>query len=223
MIEAAIFDWDGTLADTFPIALEAFKRVVPSELTEEEFRDAVSVAFGIGVKGVVKELMARQGKEISDEEAEELARKKIMKQVEFTEKTELLPGVVELLNVLRLNKMRMAICSSNHGEVIRPVMEFHGLNDYFEVVIEAENTHAKHLKPYPDIFLNTAEELGVEPEKCCVFEDSPPGIEAAKRAGMLVIAVETGPFGRAELAEKEPDLIVDTLEDVNKICDFLGL
>jgi len=223
MIKAAIFDWDGTLVDTFPIALRAFRQAVTSKLSEEDFKKAVSIAFGVGVKGVVREIMAWEGRKVSEGEVEEMARGKMRAQVEMTEETELLPGAIELLNMLRDNGVRMAVCSSNHAEVIRPVLEFHGLTDYFETVIVADNTKAKKLKPDPGIFLDTAERMGLSPNECCVFEDSVPGIEAAKRAGMLVIAVGTGPFERKDLLKAKPDMLIENLEDVNRIGDFLGL
>ena len=61
------------------------------------------------------------------------------------------------------------------------------LEDYFDVVITADDV--KDFKPHPETFLICAEQLGVAPEKCLVFEDGEPGIEAAISANMEYIDI----------------------------------
>ena len=63
------------------------------------------------------------------------------------------------------------------------------MNGYFDVVMTAESV-TRH-KPHPEMFLQAADRLGVPPDQCLVFEDSLPGLEAARRAGMRAVAVTT--------------------------------
>lgn len=218
MIKAAIFDWDGTLVDTFPVALEAFRQVFGPEFTEENLK----CCFGRGVRSVVREFMENKGVKLTDDKIQKLARKKTLAQVAMTEKTRLLPGVLELLETLRGNNIKMAISSSNYAEVIRPVLELHGLTDYFEIVVTCDDVPKGRSKPLPDMFLKAAEGLGLPPEACCAFEDSPIGIQSAKAAKMRVIAVCTGPFSKEEIANERPELLVDTLEDA-RVIRFFGI
>jgi beta-phosphoglucomutase-like phosphatase (HAD superfamily) len=79
----------------------------------------------------------------------------------------------------------------------------------------------KRFKPDPEIFLKAAAKLGVSPEKCIVLEDSIFGVQAAKNAGMSCIAVLTGVYTRAELEKAKPELIVDSLNQKDRILSLI--
>ena len=96
-------------------------------------------------------------------------------------------GALELLEYLRNRRIRMAIASGSTTEVVKELMINVGGLDYFETLVGGEET--VNCKPHPEVFLKAAERLGVNPKDCIVFEDSPYGIEAAKRAGMRVIGI----------------------------------
>ncbi len=98
------------------------------------------------------------------------------------------PGVLEFLSFLRARGMRMGIATSNAYEMVSAVLDALEIRSYFDVVATACEVAAG--KPAPDIYLKVASDLGVEPEKCLVFEDVPAGIMAGKNAGMCVGAVE---------------------------------
>ena len=74
---------------------------------------------------------------------------------------------------------------------IKFVLEQFGLAEYFSVAVDGHQVDRP--KPFPDIYLKCAELLGVEPQNCIVFEDSPTGIEAGRAAGMRLVGVETTP------------------------------
>ena len=84
----------------------------------------------------------------------------------------------------------LAIASSSRQEVINVVLEVAGLTQYFKVTVGGDAV--QHLKPDPEVYLTAAGRLGVPPGQCCAIEDSPPGITAAKRAGLTVIGLTTG-------------------------------
>lgn len=98
------------------------------------------------------------------------------------------PGVKELLSAARNKGIKLGIATSNSVELVENIVRVHGLETYFDAV--KTSCEVERGKPSPDIYLLTAKTLGVEPEKCLVFEDIIAGIRAGLSAGMKVCAVE---------------------------------
>ena len=88
-----------------------------------------------------------------------------------------------------LKKMgkKMGIGTSNSALLCRATLKSNGLIDFFDVILTGEECGAG--KPSPDVYLNCASSLGVDPSRCLVFEDIGAGLIAGKRAGMTVVAV----------------------------------
>lgn len=97
-------------------------------------------------------------------------------------------GVPEFLKTCKERNIRMGIATSNGRDMVDAVVESLQIGTYLDVITTA--CEVKAGKPEPDIYLEVAKRLGVEPSECLVFEDIPAGIIAGKRAGMQVIAVE---------------------------------
>jgi HAD superfamily hydrolase (TIGR01509 family) len=95
--------------------------------------------------------------------------------------------VLELARRHRSDGSPMAIASGSVRRLVTRTLEALALTDWFPVVVAAEDT-ARH-KPEPDVFLEAARRLGVEPADCTVYEDTDIGLEAARRAGMLPVDV----------------------------------
>ena len=122
--------------------------------------------------------------------------------------------MVKLLEELKSARVKLAVGTSGRGEVTLKVLEEAGLIRFFKVVSSIDDVNLG--KPAPDIFLNAAKKMGVQPEDCVVFEDSPFGIQAAKEARMKVVAVlYDSHHKRNELEKEKPDLIVESLKDIN--------
>ncbi len=103
------------------------------------------------------------------------------------------PGCVELLDAAIV--LPLAVASSSSMRVIRAVLERFAITERFQTIVSGEMV--AHPKPAADIFLFTATELGIEPTRCAVIEDSIAGVTAGHAAGMFVIAVPEGsPEGR---------------------------
>ena len=108
-------------------------------------------------------------------------------------------GVQEFLQYCKDNGLRTGIATSNGREMVDAVIDSLGIAPYLQVITTACEVNAG--KPEPDIYLEVAKRLGVDPEDCVVFEDVPAGILAGKRAGMTVIAVEDD-FSKSMREEK---------------------
>ena len=98
------------------------------------------------------------------------------------------PGAGFFLKYCRKHQIKLGIATSNSRTLVENVLNAHGIAEYFSCIMTG--TDIKKGKPAPDIYLAVARELDVLPEKCLVFEDIVPGIQAGKSAGMEVCAVE---------------------------------
>ena len=123
------------------------------------------------------------------------------------------PGVRRFIEECHAQGITMAVASAAIAKNVNFLISALGLRDYFREVLAVDEI--SHPKPDPEIYLKTAEKLGVNPAACAVFEDSFVGIEAAKRAGMKCVAIAST-FSAEDLRrETHADLIVPSFEAVS--------
>src|SRR5208283_4728253 len=123
------------------------------------------------------------------------------------------PGVERFIAGCRAQGITMAVASAAMGKNVTFLISALGLRDYFRAVLTGDDISRP--KPDPEIYLKTADRLGVNPAGCAVFEDSYVGIEAAKRAGMKCVAVAST-FSAEDLRrETHADLIVPDFEGIS--------
>lgn len=181
LIEAVIFDLDGVLVDSEPLQFAAYSTVLAEygkTLTREDF-----IEHWIG-RGRLGEHLERYEIEAPVEEVRR-AKNEIYQRL-IREKMKLRPGIEGLVRRLS-REMPVALASSAHPVSVNTVLDRFELRSYFSVILTSSDV--TNNKPDPEIYLLTAERLGVSPERCLVFEDSQAGVLSAKRAGMRVIAL----------------------------------
>ncbi|MBO9573425.1 MAG: HAD family phosphatase [Chitinophagaceae bacterium] len=193
--EAVIFDLDGTILDNNAFHLKSWKEYlkrIGREMTDEEYNKNIN---GRTNRDVVKYLY---GNDLSEDdiwkytnEKEALYREMYQPYIKPVE------GLIPLLELLNQHNIPMGIATSGIQVNIEFMFEHVPIRQYFKTVVDS--SFITHGKPHPEIFLKTAELLGITPEKCLVFEDAVVGIKSAKAAGMKVIAVATT-HPREELA-----------------------
>ncbi len=127
------------------------------------------------------------------------------------------PGAKDFLDYMARRGVKAGIATSNGKAMVDAVLEALKIRPYFQVVATACEVAAG--KPAPDIYLNVAGRLGVEPEECLVFEDVPAGIQAGKSAGMTVCAVEDE-FSR-HMQQEKARLADFYINDYYEMLDFL--
>src|SRR5262249_49739358 len=103
----------------------------------------------------------------------------------YGESPPLIPGAVDA--VRRVADRPLAVASSSNPELIEVVLRVSGLVDLFDVTVSSQEVERG--KPAPDVYLEAARRLGVDPSRCAAVEDSENGIRSAKAAAMRVIAV----------------------------------
>ena len=184
---AAVFDLDGVIVDTAKYHYLAWKRLANELGFDFTERDNERLK-GVSRMRSLEILLEMGGLDLDREEKTALAEKKNNWYVEYIremDESELLPGARECL--LRLGekgvKIALGSASKNAPTIIR------GLNivDLFDAVIDGNKT--SKAKPDPEVFLLAAQELGVDPAECVVFEDAEAGLQAARAAGMYAIGV----------------------------------
>ncbi|MDR0373908.1 MAG: HAD family phosphatase [Nitrososphaerota archaeon] len=216
MFEAAIFDWDGTLADTRGVIVVSFQRVL-SENGLDVPIGYIERRIGIGASDTFREILRLKGRRADEALVTRLVRQKSEVQVELASEVQLFDGAKELLETLR-GKVKVALASMNSNVVVSHLLKINHLEECFEVVLTADCVGRS--KPDPEIFLKAAAKLKTSPARCVVFEDSIFGVKAAKAGSMSCIAVATGIYSNDELEAEKPDLLVKNLKDP-KIISFV--
>lgn len=125
----------------------------------------------------------------------------------------LIPYVKDMLERFHEAGYQMAVASSSPQEYIENVTSYWGISPYFQVLVSGE--HVEHPKPAPDIFLKTADILGLLPEECLVIEDSENGCRAAKAAGMTCMAYYNPDSGKQNL--QTASVVVEGFEEIDAI------
>jgi beta-phosphoglucomutase len=209
MFEAAIFDWDGTLADTRQAIVVSFHKAL-QENGLDVSTEYIERRIGIGASDTFREILQSQRGCVDEQLVKILVARKSETQVAIANEVELFDGAEELLAALQ-SRVKVALASMNNHTVIGHLLKTKELEECFRAVMTGDRVSCS--KPDPEIFLKTASELNVKPERCVVFEDSIFGVQAAKSAGMGCIAVTTGVYSGLELEQNNPDLIVRSLKD----------
>jgi HAD superfamily hydrolase (TIGR01509 family) len=179
---AAIFDLDGTLADTMPVHYSVWREVAPRyglTFPEERFYSM----GGVPTAKIAATLAAEQGLAI---DPSVVAREKEALVLQRVGEVQPIAAVVEIARRCR-EEGPIAIASGGSRAMVERTLRQIGLYDWFEVIVTAEDT-TRH-KPEPDVFLEAARRLGVSPAICTVYEDTDLGLEAARRAGMRGVDV----------------------------------
>ncbi|NKN32274.1 HAD-IA family hydrolase [Marichromatium bheemlicum] len=121
------------------------------------------------------------------------------------------PGVLRLLRAARTAGIRLAIATTSSPENVQALLAHAGepgLADWFEVI--AAGDMVAHKKPAPDVYRLVLERLGLGPERCVVLEDSAPGLQAARAAGLEAVLVTVNDYTRGQ-ALTDAALVVDGL------------
>ena len=129
----------------------------------------------------------------------------------YTEQLPLVDGAVEAVSRLA-GSFRLALASSSNRPVIDAVLEVSGLAPLFEATVSSEEVARG--KPAPDVFLEAAARLAVDPDGCAAVEDSGNGIRAAHAAGMRVLAIPNRRYPPPDDALALADVVLDSIAEL---------
>jgi len=205
VIDAVVFDLDGVLLDS-----EQVWDAVREQLVRER--------GGRWHDGAQREMMGMSSPEWSSYLHDELGvpdppeeiSAEVVRRLEaiYREQLPEIPGACEAVERLA-ERWPLGLASSSNREVIELALELLGVADRFQATVSSEEVARG--KPAPDVYLETARRLGVEPTRAAAIEDSHNGIRSAKAAGMRVIAIPNRHFPPGDDALAEADLVLDSL------------
>jgi HAD superfamily hydrolase (TIGR01509 family) len=203
---AVIFDMDGVIADSEPTYLEAINRLLAPtghRMSEAQYEEIIgtstehtwrTITESFGLQGTMEEHIRRYNAILLD----------LLRQPRAP-----LPGVRELLAELHRLRVPAALATSSWKSWAEALLPATGLDGDFQAVVWREMVERP--KPAPDLFLRAAELVKVEPARCIVVEDTAPGLEAAKTAGMLAVQVRSA--STALPPQPHADIVLDSLKD----------
>ena len=184
-IQAVIFDMDGLLVDTEPLWRKAMVNQFCKagiSFTEQDCRLTTGMRFLEVVRywNQRRPFLHMTVQQVYDAVIENLCELIAKSEVEM-------PGAFDAINCCKINGISIGLATSSASAIVSTVLRKIGAEKYFQSVISAE--HLPFGKPHPQVFLDCAESLRVNPQNCLVLEDSVNGVIAAKAAFMSVIAI----------------------------------
>ena len=185
--KAFIFDLDGVIVDTAKYHFLAWQKIAAEigiEFTPEHNEE---------LKGVSRirslDLILELGKiSASQDDKDRWLKQKnedYLSYLVHMDQSEILPGVMHILQFLRENNQPIALGSASKNA--RPILEKTGILHYFDAIVDGNDV--SNAKPDPEVFIQAAKQLGFENDQSIVFEDSLAGVQAANVAGMLSIGI----------------------------------
>jgi beta-phosphoglucomutase family hydrolase len=197
-MKGVIFDWDGVVIDSsaqHERSWEILSEEISKPLPEGHFKKG----FGKKNEVIIPEILGWANdpaniRRLADRKEE------IYRELVRQSGVQILPGARELLDALRLENIPRAIGSSTPRKNLEAIFSATGLGKFFDAVVCGDDV--VNGKPAPDVFLLAAQKLSLAPADCLVIEDAHAGIEAARRAGIPVLAVATtNPIGDLDAAD----------------------
>jgi beta-phosphoglucomutase len=219
MIRAILFDFNGVIIDDEPLQMKAYQELLQGEgvsLSEADYYDCL----GMDDATFVRAAYARAGREVSDEQLQTLVERKTEKHRELIEgELPLFPGVVTFVKSAA-RVWQLGVVSMARRVEIDHVLSRAGLKQAFSAIVSAEDVSA--CKPDPACNLRALELLNErrraagQPQlaaaHCLVIEDSPPGVESARAAGMRTLGV-TNTVAEQKLRAAGADVVTASLFD----------
>ena len=191
--KAIIFDMDGTITNTEPILLKASKQLITQRgiiLTDDDERYFYQQLKGLAL-GASCQLIQQITQ--TDEHIDDLIQEK-MKIINnlYEEGIQFIDGFPEFHTKVSSHSLPTAVATNAQMRTIELTNKALNLKEYFGPHIYSI-AHVNNVrKPDPAVYLYAAQQLGIDPTECIAIEDSAPGIQAAKAAGMLCIGINTG-------------------------------
>jgi HAD superfamily hydrolase (TIGR01509 family) len=177
-IKGLIFDCDGTLVDSMPLHMKAWEEAVHSfgANFDPEFFFSKK---GMRSKNIVAQFSLQSGKPLNGADVVRLKDNFFLQHI-----ADVMPLPIVVDVVRRYHKiLPMAVASGGGREIVERELQVTGIVNFFDVILTADDPFKP--KPFPDLFLEAARRIGVQPSLCQVFEDGDLGLQAAENAGML--------------------------------------
>ena len=210
--ESVNFDFDELLVNSTQLHLDAFDGVFEKYgVSAEKIPEELASSFiGKRLSDINKTVIDHYNLDVDPKEVDYERNKVFLDLVK--ERLELMPGAKEILALGSTKGFKLAVCSSGVKEYVTTALEKFDLLKIFDAIVTGDLVTKG--KPDPECFLKAAELLKEDPANCIVFEDAENGVEAAKGAGMKVIAVRN-PYTPVQDLTKA-DILLNSLTELKE-------
>jgi 2-phosphoglycolate phosphatase len=215
MTKAALFDFDGTLADSFDAITASTNHVRAAYGLPPLPGATVRRYVGFGLPHLMRELVPGADPD------EAVARYREHHQTVMFTGTRLMPGVAETIPELARRGLRMAVCSNKRVEFTRRLVGALGLADHFAAVLGPEDV-ANHPKPDPVMLFEALGRLGVSAAEAVYVGDMAVDVHTARAAGVAVWLVPGGATGQESAAAAGPDRVLAAFTDLLRLLPAEG-
>jgi HAD superfamily hydrolase (TIGR01509 family) len=208
VINAVVFDLDGVVLDS-------------EELWNEVREGLARERGGRWSERATTDMMGMSSTEWSrymhevvglNEPPHEINREVVRRMLDrYAQRLPLIDGAVDAVRLMAA-RWPLGLASSSNRELIDRALEVSGLAPYFRTTVSSEEV--KRGKPAPDVYLEAARRLGVEPTRCAAIEDSANGIRSAHAAGMRVVAVPNRAFPPPDEVLQLAALVLDSISEL---------
>lgn len=188
MIKGIIFDFDGVISDTEPLHHESFNQTLKElniEIKKEQWYNEFA---GNNSRKIMTKIFHENRINEPVEKWVEIRKINFQKLLEERD-IGLKKGLYKFLTVLKEKGIKQGIASGSRETIIRHILKKNKIEDHFEVICGVESVEKS--KPDPEIFLLCSRKLGLEPKECLIIEDSLNGVNAARKAGIRYICMES--------------------------------
>ncbi|NJN79237.1 MAG: HAD family phosphatase [Anaerolineales bacterium] len=210
MLKALIFDFDGLILDTETPEVSVWQTIYKEhgfELPVHEWEKTVG-GYGISTFNAAEHLALLSSGKV-DSISSNIRYRKEAEAIIYA--SSILPGVMDLIAEAKSHGLKVAIGSSSPHSWVDAHTQRLGIFDLFDFIICQDDVEVGRTKPHPDIYLKALEQLDVKNHEAVVFEDSPNGVLASRRAGIFVVAV---PNGLTAQMNVQGDLTVSSLAEI---------
>ncbi|MGJ5675262.1 MAG: HAD family hydrolase [Nostochopsis sp.] len=219
-LKAILFDFNGVIINDESIHLQLIDKILIQENLQPQHRDERQASLGRSDRACFQDLLTSRGRVMSEQYLTQLLTTKAelyALEIQKLEKLPLYPGLDDLIFQVRSRNLNLALVSGAIRQEIELVLECAKLTEYFPVIVAGDDITTS--KPEPDGYLLAVERLNqaypvlnLQPSECLAIEDTPAGIQAAKRAGMQVVGIaNTYPF---HMLQRLANWTVDYLTDL---------
>ncbi len=203
-----VLDFDGTVGDTIALIVESFRHATSTVVGIVEPVEVI-------VRGIGRTLEERMAEVDPDRVAELCAAYTPYLEARLTDRVQAYPGIPALLDALSAAGVRLAVATTRRRSQADPALRVLGLRDHLEVLVGHEDVE-RH-KPHPAPLLAVLDRLGEPAHRAVYVGDAVVDVEAARAAGLAVVAVTWGAGERRALEAARPDHLVDDADALARL------
>lgn len=209
MLKGLIFDMDGVLVNNMPVHIEAFE-IFCRRYGVTGWQEKINNSIGMGNDDIMRMVLPTDILKLKSPKEWGAEKEAVYREI-YDSRITPHTGLAELLANAAAAGLKCAVGSSGCDENVRFVLSKCHIDRFFDVKVCGDDV--TRCKPDPEIYLTAARKLGFEPSECLVFEDAKAGVEAARNAGMKVVALTTS-SPREAVEAMHADRIIDDFTQI---------